>query len=146
MTDPPFSANPGERPRSVTLVAWGVFLLGMINGWRAVSIYRQRRLLLDLDVTLDPAVIAIGAVVWSVLFMAAAVIIYRRHPSARWLTPVLLFTNTLFGFALTAIWGEAPKSSGMLRPTTFLSMAVLILVIWALNRRAARDYFIADHE
>ena len=146
MTDPPFNTNPGERPWSVTLVAWGVFLLGMINGWRAITICRQRRLLLDLDVTLDPAVVVIGAAVWSVLFIAAAVMIYRRHPAARWLTPVILVTNALFGFALTAIWGEAPESSGGLSPTTFLSMAVLILVIWALNRQAARDYFIAEHE
>ena len=142
MADAPHSNNPGERPRSVTLVAWGVFLLGIINGWRAVTIFRQRRLLLDLDVTLDPAVVAVAAAVWSLLFIAAAVIIYRRHPASRWLTPLLLAAYALFGFALTAIWGEAPESGGGLRLTTFFSIAIIIFVIWVLNRKAAREYFV----
>jgi len=146
MADAPHSSNPGERPRSVTLVAWGVFLLGMINGWRSVTIFRQRWLLLDLGVTLDPAVLAIAAAVWGLLFVAAAAIIYRHHPASRWLTPVLLFTNTLFGIALTTIWAEAPESGGGLRLTTFFSMAILIFVIWVLNRKAARDYFITEQK
>jgi hypothetical protein len=127
-------------------VAWGVFLLGMISGWRAVAIFRQRKLLLDLDVTLDPAVVAIGSVVWSLLFMAAAVAIFRRYPAGRWLTPVLLLTNVLFGIALTAIWGDSPESSGGLKLTTIFSMVILILVIWVLNRKAARNYFVTEQK
>ena len=146
MADAPHSNNPGERPRSVTLVAWGVFLLGIINGWRAVTIFRQRRLLLDLDVTLDPAVVAVAAAVWSLLFVAAAVIIYRRHPASRWLTPLLLAAYALFGFALTAIWGEAPESGGGLRLTTFFSIVIIIFVIWVLNRKAAREYFVTEQK
>jgi hypothetical protein len=117
----------------------------MINGWRAVTLFRQRWLLLDLDVTLDPAVVAVAAAVWSLLFVAAAVIIYRRHPASRWLTPLLLAANALFGFALTAIWGEAPESGG-LRLTTFFSIAIIIFVIWALNRKAAREYFVTEQK
>ena len=144
MAEAPHSSQPGERPWSVTLVAWGVFLLGMINGWRAVTIFRQRRLLLELGVTLDPAVTAAAAAVWSLLFVAAAVTIYRRQPASRWLTPVLLAANALFGIALTSIWRATPDSSGGLTLTTLFSIAIFIFVIWVLNRRAARDYFVSE--
>ena len=146
MADAPYSNNSGERPWSVTLVAWGVILLGMLNGWRAVTVFRQRGFLLDLGVTLDPAVVAGAAGVWALLFLAAAVIIFRRIPAARWLVPVMLLTNALFSLALVAIWGETPESGGSLRLTTFFSITGLGLVIWALNRKAARDYFVAEQE
>ena len=146
MAEAPHSSQPGERPWSVTLVAWGVFLLGMINGWRAVTIFRQRKLLLDLGVTLDPAVTAAVAVVWSLLFVAAAVAIYRRHPASRWLTPLLLVAYALIGIALTGIWRATPDTSGGLTLTTLFSIPIFIFFVWALNRKAARDYFVTEQK
>jgi hypothetical protein len=146
MAEAPHSSHPGERPWSVTLVAWGVSLLGIINGWRAVTIFRQRWLLLDLGVTLDPAVTAAAAAVWSLLFVAAAVAIYRRYPVSRWLTPVLLAAHTLIGIALTGIWRATPDASGGLTLTLLFSTAVFVFVIWARNRKAARDYFVTEQK
>lgn len=149
MVDAPHSILPGERPKSVTLVAWGVFLLGMVNGWRAIVLFRQRGLLYDLGVTLDPAYIAAAALVWAVLFVAVAIAIARHRPSGRWLTPAILALYTLYGVVLSTIGDERATLETLLSSKyqlliLLLSIVIIVFVIWALNRKLARDYFVSE--
>jgi len=148
MAEASHNSRPGERPLSVTLVALGVFLLGIVNGWRAIVIFRQRGLLLDLGATLDPALIAAAAVVWSLLLIGAAMTIYRRWPASRWITPILLALYILYGrflaaFKSVSFINEVSNSSVGLIGTTLFSLTIFIFVVWVLNRKAARDYFVA---
>ena len=147
MAEASHNSRPGERPLSVTLVALGVFLLGIVNGWRAIVIFRQRGLLLDLGATLDPALIAAAAVVWSLLLIGAAMTIYRRWPASRWITPILLALYILYGrflaaFKSVSFINEVSNSSVGLIGTTLFSLTIFIFVVWVLNRKAARDYFV----
>jgi len=146
MTNAPHTSRSVERPRSVTLVAWGVFLLGMVNGWRAIAIFKQRQLLLQWNASIDPAYAAIASVISFLLFIVATILIFRRWPACRWAIPVLLLLYTAAGFLLSGLiqGGFDKMNSGVFASLPVASFALLILTFfagWILNRKAAREYF-----
>ena len=142
MAEAPHSSQPGDRPRSVTLVTWGVFLLGIINGWRAYALFQQRGLLLDQGMSLDPAFLAAASVIWSVLLIGVAISIYRRWLAARWITPALLAIYTLYIIVLQGFKIEVPDSASSLTVTNLISVVIVIFIVLVLNRKKARDYFV----
>lgn len=146
MVETPPSSRPGERPKSVTIIAWGVIILGLVNSWRALTLFQQRQLLLNLDAVLDPAVVAVATAIWSTIFIVIATAIFRRKPSIRWLTPIMLFIYALY--ILLRDWTLAELTNH--GNTGFASFSLLIIVFlglsgistsFILNRKVARDYF-----
>jgi hypothetical protein len=151
MIDAPHTSRSVERPRSVTLVAWGVFLLGMVNGWRAIAIFNQRRLLLQWEVSVDPAIASIASSFWFSLFSVATYLRLRRRPLCRWAIPVSLLLYAASGWLLSGmIQGSFDKMNSSLfasLPVASLVLFVLtILTGWVLNRKAAREYFVTRGE
>ncbi len=135
----------GGRPRSVTLVGWGVFLLGLANGWRAVGLYRQFSLLLELDVTPDPRLSMILAMLWAVALTLAAVALWQGRRFAKWVIPVILFFYGLYQLNLAALFTQAASSRYELVFDASLYGVAILFSIWALNRKAAREYFEDNH-
>lgn len=141
MVSAPKRFPSSSRPRSVTLVAVGVLLLGLVNIFRAVGLYRQSDLQLELGVTLDPRLRMILAVFWAIVLISLAVALWLRKPVTRILIPVLLTIYAVYRLSLVGIFAgsEYARSSQIL--TAFLYGVAILISIWALNRKAKKEYF-----
>jgi hypothetical protein len=130
-----------NRPTSVTLVNWGVFLFGLANGWRAIGLFRQSGLLLELEAALNPLLQMILALIWAGIFLANAVVLRRGWPSARITTPALILVFALYQLVYLRAFYQTPETrNGGLAIALLYGLAVLF-TIWALNRRSARVHF-----
>ena len=131
----------GNRPLSVTLVTWGVFLLGLMNVWRAVALYRQSALLLGLGVTLDPRLRILFALIWALIFICISISIWRRWKASRLLTPILWVVYTTNELGLNQFFTQTFRENEGWQSDIVLYAVVLIFIIWALNHKNARYYF-----
>jgi hypothetical protein len=130
-----------DRPTSVTLANWGVFLLGLANGWRAAGLYRQSDLLLDLDAALDPRLQMFLALVWAALFLTVAVALRQGRPFVRIAIPALIVAFGSYQLVFLRAYTQTPEArSGRLAIGLLYGLAILF-TIWTLNRRPARAYF-----
>ena len=130
-----------DRPRSVTLIAWGVFLLGLVNGWRALGLWRQRSLLEELGVVPEPGIALLVAWLWAAAFVILAVFLWQGRPVSRLLGPALLLVYALYQLLLVALFAQSGQSRSGLPGSAGLYAVALLVMIWALNRRGARAYF-----
>ncbi len=120
---------------------WGVFLLGLANGWRAIGLGQQSELLLTLSASLNPW-IGIGlAVFWSIVFIGTAVALWQHRGWTRWMIPLLILMHGIYylvlvmGFARSAVSRNGWPAIGLL-----FGLAVLFS-IWALYRPSVGWYF-----
>lgn len=75
-----------RRPRSVTLLALVVFILGLAQGVRAATFFQQRAVLAGLGLSI-PLPYAVGAAaVWCAALLAAAAGLWNLGRWAGWLT------------------------------------------------------------
>ena len=130
-----------DRPRSVTLIAWGVFLLGLVNGWRALGFLRQRNVLEELGIVPDPLIAILIALLWAAVFMILAVFVWQGRSITRLLAPVVLFLYALYQLLLVALFAQSGQSQIGLTGNVGLYTVTLLFTIWALNRQSARAYF-----
>jgi len=135
-----------KRPFGVTLVSWGVFLLGLANLWRATALYRQSDLLLELGVSLDPRFRFILALFWAIAFILAAFALWRKWTVARFITPVLLLLFSVSELGLTFWFARSANSRDSLSIGAVLYVILILFSVWALNRKAARRYFEIEEE
>jgi hypothetical protein len=133
--------DPRARPLSVTIVAIGVFLFGIINAWRAYGLASQADLLLTLGVAVDPRLRAAVAVVWALLFLGAVVALWRRQPFSRGAIPLLLAVYAVYQIGLLLFLVQSPVARRGWPADTFFYAVLIILTAWLLNRRAIRSYF-----
>jgi ABC-type enterochelin transport system permease subunit len=130
-----------SRPLSVTLVTWGVFILGLANAWRALALYRQSDLLLELGTSLDPRVRLLLALIWAAVFVSLAISLWRRWTTARFLTPALILIYTIYELGISSLFALSTESLKGLPANLAIVGAAIAFSVWALNRKAARQYF-----
>jgi hypothetical protein len=75
-----------RRPRSVTLLAVVVFVLGLVQGLRAATLFQQRALLSGLDLSIPLPYAILTASGWCVALSAAGLSLWRLRRWAGWLT------------------------------------------------------------
>lgn len=130
-----------NRPRSVTLTLWGVFLLGGWNCGRLIMISLNYRLLAPFSTTPKPFFRLIMALVWLLLLWAAALALWQKRPFTRHTIPALLFIYAVYELGLLLAFAQAgPARSGWLVNTLFY-MVIIMFSYWALNRTAVTAYF-----
>jgi len=129
------------RPRSVTLVIWGVFLLGLANLWRAAGLVRQGDLLRELGAWPDPRLSAVVALVWAFLFVFAALALMNGRSSIRLVTPALLLGYAVYRLGLMWLGSGRSDGNNVSTAAILLYSTATLLTVWALNRRAIRWYF-----
>jgi hypothetical protein len=134
-------ARQSNRPLSVTLLTWGVFLLGLVNAWRAVALFKQSKLLLNLGATLDPRLRMFFALIWALVFLAISLSIWRRWKAARFVTPIFLILYAAYQFGLIRFFSQTFGVNDNWQTDIVLYTAALIFTIWALNHKDARNYF-----
>lgn len=130
-----------NRPRSVTMMIWGIFLLALANGWRAIGLGQQRNLLLALDSSLNPWVGLGLALIWSILFIVAAVALWRRRIWTRIAVPVLLMTHGIYQVVLVTLFSRSAASRNAWTIIGLLFMLAVLFSVWALYRPSVRWYF-----
>jgi len=130
-----------DPPTSVTLVNWGVFLLGLANGWRVLGLYQQSEVLLGLDPSLDTRVQMTLALVWAVLFLVMAFFLRRKQPWVRFAIPFLMLIYALYQLLfLRAFVQTAEAQGGGMAFALFYGLAILFTT-WTLNSRSTRAYY-----
>lgn len=126
-----------QRPRSVTIILWGVFLFGVWNVGRALALYQQMDLLLELALRPDPRLRLIMALVWGLAFFSLWWLLRQKRPFSRTLIPIILSLYSLYELGLSAFFGQSRLSP----QTIWLNAAFYLLLVgwttWALNRKTA---------
>lgn len=130
-----------SRPFSVTLVTWGVFIIGLANVWRAVALFQQSGLLLELGVSFDPRVRMLVALVWALIFILMFVASWRRLTVSRFLTPLLLFLYAVYEVGFSGLFAQSTVSRDGIQASVILYGIAVLFSAWALNHKSARRYF-----
>lgn len=130
-----------SRPFSVTLVTWGVFILGLANAWRALALYRQSDLLLELGVSLDPRIRLFLALIWAAVFVTLAISIGRRWATARFLAPILILFYSIYELGISSLFALSSGSLSGLSVNLAMVGVAVAFTAWSLNRKVARQYF-----
>ena len=132
---------PSSRPWSVTYTAYGVFIVGVINGWRAYALGQQSPLLLTLSPTLDPRLRLVVALIIAVISGWLAAALWRKHAFTRRAIPVFILLCALYRLLLLGIWVQSPVARQGWYSEMVLYAAAILFTTWALNRRASQPYF-----
>jgi hypothetical protein len=130
-----------SRPFSVTLVTWGVFILGLANAWRALALYRQSDLLLELGVSLDPRLRLFLALIWAAVFVILAISLWRRWATARFLAPALILFYSVYELGISSLFALSAETLSGLPANLAMASVAVAFSAWSLNRKAARQYF-----
>jgi hypothetical protein len=133
--------DPQNRPHSVTLTIWGVFLLGGWNLGRLLTLWLNFRLLTTFAEAPSPLFRLILTAIWTILFWAAALALWQKRPFTRRAIPSIL--TIYMGFELGMLFAFAkagPARSGWLTTTLFYLFCIAFSY-WALNRTAVQSYF-----
>jgi hypothetical protein len=133
--------DPHARPFSVTMIAVGVFLIGLVNAWRAVALFGQADLLLALQVSADPRLRAAAAVVWALLFFGAMIALWRRHDVSRLAIPLLLAVYAVYELGLLLFLVQSPVARRGWPADALLYALFIVLTTWFLNRPTVRSYY-----
>ena len=130
-----------HRPFSVTLVLVGVLLLGLANGWRALGLFRQSGLLLELNAEPDPRLCAAISIAWALLFLGLAYALWRRKSYTRVIAPLALLIFGLFQFVLASPCTPENQIQNGLRFDGIVYGAAVLLATLTLNLASGREYF-----
>lgn len=134
--------SPGSgRPQSVSLIVVGVFFLGWVNIYRAVGLFRQSDLQLELGVVPDPRLRMVIAIMWAIVFLVLATALWLKKPLTRMLVPVLLLFYAIYRLALVSLFSKSDYSRSSLVIFTLIYTAIIMFTTWVLNRKAVRAYF-----
>ncbi len=130
-----------RRPLTISLIGWGVFLLGLAHLWQAWGLSRQAAVLRDRGALLDPALLQVLALFWAAIFVGLALALWRRYRPVRRLLPLALLLYGLTGLTrLLVLASQSGVTSGWPLRGAALGLA-LGLTAWALNRPGADRYF-----
>lgn len=129
------------RPRSVTLTFWGVFLLGGWNCGRLLVLGLNYRLLATFPTIPTPFFRLMMALVWMLLFWAAALVLWQRRPFIRRAIPSMLFIYAVYELSLLLIFAQAGPARSSWRVNALFYVVIIVFSYWALNRTAVTAYF-----
>jgi hypothetical protein len=102
---------------------------------------RRRPFLKTLDVSLDPLWDAGGALVWAVLFLAAAVAVWQGRRKLRWLFPAILACYALYHLALQLFFAVSPLALQGWGAALVVYAVAWGALVWALYRPGIRSFW-----
>ena len=130
-----------NRPLTVTLTIWGVFLLGGWNLGRLLTLWLNFRLLTTFATSPSPLFRLILATIWTVLFWTAALALWQKRPFTRRAIPSILTIYMIFELGILFLFTQSgPARSGWLI-SAFFYLLCIAFSYWALNRTAVQSYF-----
>jgi hypothetical protein len=102
---------------------------------------RRRPFLNALDVSLDPLWRAGMALLWAVLFLAAAAAIWQKRGKLRWLFPALLAGYALYHFVLQLLFAASPLALQGWGAAWLAYGLIWLALVWVLYRPVTRHYW-----
>ncbi|MCP4424168.1 MAG: hypothetical protein GY803_06730 [Chloroflexi bacterium] len=123
------------------MTLWAVFLLGGWNGGRAVAISLNRGALAAFDTMPDPRLRLGMALIWTVLFLGAALALWQKRPFIRRAVPILFTIYTLYELGLLAFYAQAPPTRHSWPINALFYLTLILFSAWGLNRTAVKNYF-----
>lgn len=115
----------------VTLLAALVCIVGLANGWRAITYLARRPLLTDLEVTLPLNYAIVSGGVWCVVLLAAAVAVWRGNSRARWGASLAL-TGNLAHYWIDRYFYSQSDYSSLSAGFALGVCAIVIACAWAI--------------
>ena len=146
MSKGPEQKYQDKAPKGVTLTGWGTLLLGLVNVWRALGLWRQIDLLLDLGVATDPRLRLAISVAWAMLFGAATLTIWRRKRAAQWLAPGTLAVYGAYRILLSIAAAQATGQDVRIVGSLIFYGVLALFAVWAMNRPKAKRYFSGENQ
>ncbi|PIE80694.1 MAG: hypothetical protein CSA11_07165 [Chloroflexi bacterium] len=140
----PTTTSTDVRPRSATLVLWGVFLLGAWNFGRVLAFGQQMDLLLELAVQPDSRFRFMLALIWGFVFLGLWWLIRQKRPFTRKLTPLILILYAVYELSLTILFAQTPLARQAIWLNLSIYLFLILFVTWALNRTAVDHYYHAN--
>lgn len=135
------SANSLEkRPRPVTLIFWGVIALGVWNAGRALVLFKQRDVLIELQIRPSPWVQLLFALGWAVLFWGCAWGLRQKRPLLLKAIPLLIILYALYDLGIRFLFAPS-RNQATWTLTGIFFLGYALFAIWALTRKAAKQYF-----
>ena len=129
-----------KRPRSVTLVFWGVILLGVWNAGRALVLFKQRPILIELQIRPSPWLQILFALGWVVLFWGCAWGLRQKRPFLSKAVPTLIALYALYDLGIRFLFAPS-RNQPAWTLAGFFFFGCVLFSYWALNRKAAKAYF-----
>jgi hypothetical protein len=129
------------RPRTVTLLLLGVFLLGVWNFGRALALSQQTDLHLELTVQPDPRFRFVMALIWGFVFMGMWWLIRKKRPFIRKLLPFMLIIYTIYELGVKIIFAQTQAARQEIWLNLVFYLVLIALITWALTRTAVINYF-----
>ncbi len=142
------------RPISVTIVFWGVFLLGLWNIGRFIALSQQRSLLTELDSSVDPRFRLGMALFWAIVFVGLAIGLVWKRPFltrlkrlnrlrhfTRRAIPITLLLYAVYELSLTTFYAQAPLAQNSWRINGPFYIILILFSIWGVGRTAVNKYF-----
>ncbi len=145
MTDCPEQPYQDIKPKGLTLIAWGLLLLGLTNIWRSFGLWRQSDMLLELGIGPDPRLRLAISVAWAVLFGVSAVTIWTQKRLAHLLAPGVLILYGLYRMSLMFFASQSSGQDIRIIGNLIFYAALALFAGWSLNRPKARQYFSSDN-
>ena len=130
-----------KRPRSVTIMIWGIIIVAIANGWRAIGLGQQADLLLTLNASFNPWVGLGFAFVWSIIFIFTAIALRQHRTWTKIGIPLLLLIHGIYQVLLVIIFARSNASRNGWPLIGLLFVLAVIFSVWALNRPSVRWFF-----
>ena len=130
-----------KRALDVTILLVGVFLLGVANLWLLRGLLRQADLLVERGAMINPAVQAVWAGFWGLLFLNGVWLLWRRRPLVRWLIPGAIMTYAIYHLVVLFRWMQSPMTQVGWPLDLLLFVGATVLSGWVLHRPGNRAYF-----
>ncbi len=129
-----------HRPKIVTLLILGVFLLGIWNAGKALAIAKESHLMLALNVTLDPRIRIGIALLWVVIFGGVAGALWQKRPFSQRALPILLSIYSLIELTQQLLFAQGVNTLKIWLSGGFY-LILISVTWWGLKRPSAQTYF-----
>ena len=130
-----------KRPFFVTLIMWGVLLLGGWNALRVAALLHQNNLLQEQAISPNLTFQVAMGVVWAVMFVGLAGAIWGKRPFTRTITPLALPLYGTTELIILNLYAN-PLTQWQNWPTnTLFYISITLFTAWGLNRSRSRLYY-----
>ncbi|MBK8431443.1 MAG: hypothetical protein IPL28_09215 [Chloroflexi bacterium] len=122
---------------AVTIIRWGVFILGGVQGWQVWAISQQMAVLRPLSPSFPPETRLVLAAVWCLIWLGLVLALWQRRPWTRWAVPVTILLYTTYHLLLLAT-AVSPYAQGGWTGNLLLGVAAAGFTTWALKPSASQ--------
>ncbi len=134
-----------RRPRTVTLVMLGVIFLGVWNAGRALVLFKQRTILIELQIRPSIWLQIFIAVGFCCLFLVCVWGLWQKRPFVQNTVPISVTGYAFYHVGIQILFAKSRNPSTWAL-TGLLFAGTILFTYWALNRSAAQTYFQDDEE